>query len=97
MDALSTSVTATDITFADTTGISIGDYVSLASESFLIQIPDEAVPLLAMLTVVECLISMGDLQAVQVAQGKAEQLRVSLTNLLTARVLGEPRRFSPQI
>lgn len=97
MDAVSTSVTATDITFADASSLSVGDYVSLAGESFLIQIPDEAVPLLAMLTVVECMNSLGDLQALQVAQGKAEQLRASLTNLLTARVLGEPRRFSPQI
>jgi len=96
-DLIATSVSPTEIVFSDTTNISVGSYVSLAGETFVLQIMEEAVPMLSMLTVVECLNSMGDLPAMQAAQSKCEQLRVQLIRLLTARVLGEARRFSPQI
>lgn len=77
--------------------IAVGSYLSLAGETFVLQIPDEAMNLLAMMTVVECLNSMGSLQEAQVVQGKVNELSQVLTRLLTQRVIGSPKRRGPQV
>lgn len=99
-DLMATSVSLTDITFAPSNiseDLAVGDYISLAGETFVVQIMDEAMSYLTQLTVLECLMAQGAQQEAQLAQAKAEALKAQLITMLTSRVIGAPKRFSPKI
>ncbi|RYF51287.1 MAG: hypothetical protein EOO38_03605 [Cytophagaceae bacterium] len=99
-DMVPLAVSTNSITVAPSLALSevtVGSYLSLSGETFVLQIPDDAMNLLAMMTVVECLNSMGSLQEVQVVQGKVNELSQTLTRLLTQRVIGSPKRRGPQV
>lgn len=99
-DLTASSVSTTQITLAVNDipdDLTTGDYISLSKESFIIPVLDEAISLLVMLTVVECLQALGSINEMQLAQTKADSLRNQLILLLKSRVIGAPKRFSPMV
>jgi hypothetical protein len=80
------------LTFAETLpeGLAVGDYVALAGESPIPQIPVELHPLLAQRTVVKVLEALGD-PKVKVALEMCEAQRAAAMALLTPRDEGSPR------
>jgi hypothetical protein len=100
MDLTASSVTGSDITFATAdlpSTLAIGDYISLANETFVVPVPDAAHSLLIALTAAELLYAMGSLNEAAAMDGKAERLRGALLPLLKGRVTGAPKRIGPMI
>jgi hypothetical protein len=95
-DYAASAVGASSITLTGTlpTDIAVGDYVTLAGESCFPHIPADAHQLLAHLTVIGCLESMGDQTNLAVAVQRADSLRKAFTALLSNRVQGAPRKFT---
>lgn len=95
-DIIASNVTpGVSITFAiDDLGteLAVGDYISLAGESFIVQVPEEAVQLWSMLVVRDLLMSQASLQELQATQQMVDSLKEQLGRLLVTRVLGAPRR-----
>lgn len=82
---------STTLTFSTaTSGLTAGDYVCLAGESPVPQIPVELHPLLAERVVVRALQALGD-PKVELAIASAEQMRRGLERLLTPRSEGSAR------
>lgn len=79
-------------------GVAAGDYVCLAGESPVAQIPVELHPLLSQRTVYKCLEALGDDKS-QMAEAAADKMRQDALTLLTPRVEGTARpivnRFGP--
>lgn len=86
------TVSGTTVTLSSAlpASVSAGDYVCLAGESPVPQIPVELHPLLAERTVFRCLQALGDKKAPFYEQ-MAEKLRTTALNILTPRVDGSPR------
>jgi hypothetical protein len=80
-------------TFTAPTDVEVGDYVCLAGESCVPQIPVELQPVLAQRVIVKVLEAIGDAAAVQTAQGKLLEAEAAAKTLLTPRVDGEPKMF----
>lgn len=72
------------------TSAEAGDYIALAGYSPIPQVPDIAHPWLEQLVAVKLLESERDLQAMALAQGKADIMRVQMIEQLTPRVENEP-------
>jgi hypothetical protein len=86
------TVGAHSITLATTvpTDVAVGDYVCLAGESPVAQVPVELHPLLSQRTVYKCLEALGDEKAA-VAEASADKMRADALTLLTPRVEGASR------
>jgi hypothetical protein len=100
MDLAASAVSGTDITFAVAdipSGLAVGDYVSLANETYIVPVPDAAKAWFVSLVAAELLGAMGSLNEQQAMQAKAEQQRGQLVPLLVNRVSGAPRRFGPMV
>ncbi|MDQ3234741.1 MAG: hypothetical protein M3Q07_23290, partial [Pseudobdellovibrionaceae bacterium] len=100
MDLTATSVSGSSVTFAAAdlpSGLTLGDFISLAGETFIIPIPDTAHSLLISMVVAELLHAMGSLNEAGVMEGKAERQKAALSALLKGRVTGAPKRFGPMI
>lgn len=69
-----------------------GDWVSLAGESPVPQIPVELHPVLAQRAAIKVLEGMGDTNNLQLAQGKLKEMEKALLGLLSNRVEGEPQK-----
>lgn len=95
-DFTASAVGASNITLVETlpTDVTVGDYICLAGESCFPHIPADAHQLLAHLTVVACLESLGDQTNLAVAVQRADSLRKAFTMLLSNRVQGAPRKFT---
>lgn len=92
-DLAVSSVNANIVTFSSpisSYGVSVGDYVCLAGESPVAQVPVELHPLLSQRTVYKCLEAIGDEKA-QVAEAAADKMRQDALTLLTPRVEGSAR------
>lgn len=72
------------------TTVVAGDYVCLAGESPVAQIPPELHPLLAQRVTQKCLEALGDPKAAVAAQ-EYERMRARALSLITPRSAGEPR------
>lgn len=77
----------------------VGDYVCLATESPVPQLPSELHPILAQRAAVACLEAIGDVEGGLVAQKKLERMEVSANSIIDNRIEGAPQkihnRFSP--
>lgn len=93
-DATVTSVAGAVLTFTDAlpSGLSIGDWVSEANFSPIMQIPVEAQRWLETLTSARILQYSGD-PAFQVFQGQAEQNKKDLMQIISPRVDGSPAKI----
>lgn len=92
MDVVVTSVSGTQIFFtaADIpTDLIIGDYVALAQQSPVVQLPDEAVQLLETLTGMRVLQAIGDYEGAKSNQVSAMQQEKDLLKILQPRIEGE--------
>jgi hypothetical protein len=96
MDVVVTSVSGTQIFFtaADIpTDLIVGDYVALAQQSPVVQLPDEAVQLLETLTGMRVLQALGDYEAAKSNQVSAMQQEKDLLKILQPRIEGESTKI----
>ena len=99
-DLTATAVGGSSITFTASnlpSSLAVGDYIALAGESPYIQVPDELISYVTLLTCVDLFESLGDQTAVQMAMAKAEKLKEGLARTLIQRVQGESIRMKPMI
>lgn len=91
-DQAITNVTTNTLTFTSAlpTGLAVGDYVCLAGESAIPQIPVELHPLLSQRVVYKCLEALGDDKSV-IAEQAADKMRLDMLTLITPRVEGASR------
>lgn len=89
------SVTAPTITFSSNlpSDLAVGDYISLSGSSPIPQIPLEMQPVLAQRVAVKCLEGLGDVNGVQVAQAKLNEMEKAALTLLTPRIRGEAKKI----
>lgn len=92
------TLSVNDLTFAvalptDPASLAVGDYVTLAEESPVPQIPPEMHPVLAQRVIVKVLEAIGDSSGMQAAQSKLEEAEHAALTLLSPRVDGEPKRI----
>lgn len=97
MDAVGTFNTNTLIvTFSSLTSLpeqlQAGDWICLAGESVVPQIPVEMQPILAQRVAVKILEGMGDSNNLQLAQGKLKEAEKAVLGLISNRVEGEPQK-----
>jgi hypothetical protein len=91
-----TNATATDLTFAAgdvPTGLAVGDYVSLAETSPVVQIPDEAYPYFETLCASRVCDAIGDLEVQQALEAKAQRQKESLLKILAPRIEGAAKKI----
>lgn len=70
-----------------------GDWISIAQTSPVLQLPDEASPLLETLAAIRAMHALGDFEAQQVLEGDAARQESSLLKLIAPRIEGEPTKI----
>ena len=96
LDKTIASVAGTVLTFTAgdvPTDLAIGDYISLASYSPVLQIPDNAVPYLVTLTCMDVLQALSDYEGYEALSKIADSQRRSLMSILEPRIEGEATRI----
>jgi hypothetical protein len=68
----------------------VGDYISLAGECFIPQVPDEMHPILAQMVVTKIMEAIGDTDGFQIAQAKLQEMLKLIDNLIDDRTEGNP-------
>lgn len=96
IDQVITNISGGVITFSSSlsTNISVGDYVCLAGQSCVVQVPVELQPLLTQYVVVRCLSAQSDQNALKAAIAELEALEKNASLLLTPRVQGSVKRVT---
>lgn len=96
IDQAITGVSGTTVNFtAVPSGVAVGDWLALATESPIIQIPVELHPVLAQMVANRCQIAQG--KPAKVDREELMKMRDAALGLLTPRVAGEPRKIkAPQ-
>lgn len=74
----------------------VGDYVCLAEQSPVPNIPTEFHPILAQATAVHILESMGDTEGLTNAIAKLEKMKKSIIQITNDRVEGAPQKINPR-
>ena len=74
--------------------LKVGDYVTVAEESIVPQVPTEMHPLLAQRAAVACLEALGDTAGLQNAQVKLQQMEQNVLDLIDNRVEGSPQKVN---
>jgi len=94
-DLALSSVTDPTITFAADlpTDLKVGDYIALAGETPIPQIPLELQPVLSQRVVVKCLEALGDTNGVQVAQAKLMEIEKAAMTLISPRDKGTAKKI----
>lgn len=93
-DASISSVASTTVTFAASTlptGLAVGDYLSLAQTTPVIQLPNECYPLLESRTCRRILASVGDYDGARGLDDDIKEEEKNLKQLLEPRIQGEPK------
>ncbi len=97
MDEAITNVSGTQITFASADDIPstlvAGDYISIKQTTPVLQLPDEAQPLLETLTALRLLKALGDFDGASQLQQDAAQQETDLKKILQPRIEGEPTKI----
>lgn len=90
------SVSGTTMTFTGgvPANLSVGDFICLAEESPVPQIPVEFHPFLTQRAVVKVLEALNDREGMATAQAKAQEMQQAVIDLAAHRVKGEPKRFA---
>jgi hypothetical protein len=90
----STGPTTINFTASDLpSGLAIGDWIALAGESPVVQLPYELLPILAQRVAVKSLEALGDAQGMQLAQGKLQEMERAAFTLLEPRVDASPKKI----
>lgn len=93
IDAVITSVASTTITFPASTvpsTLAVGDYLSIAETTPVIQLPNECYPLLESRTCQRILAAVGDYDGARGLDGDIKEEEKNLKQLLEPRIQGEP-------
>jgi hypothetical protein len=95
-DVLSINSTSKTITFSasDISKLSVGDYITVANETIVPQIPVELHPLIAQRAAVHCLHAIGDVQNVQAAEVKMNKMETKVIDLIDNRVEDSPQKIN---
>ena len=97
MDVAISNVSGTQITFASADDVpsdfAVGDYIALAQETPVVQLPDEASPLLITVVAERVLYSIGDFDGSARLKEEAVQLEKDLKLILAPRVQGETTKI----
>lgn len=81
---------STTLTFSSLpSGLAVGDYVALAGETPVPQVPQDLIPLLQARGTVAVLQTLGDQEAVGVAVGQLQQAEAAAVSLISPRVSGQ--------
>lgn len=96
IDQMPTNVAGTVLTFGSSlpADLSVGDYLCLAGQSCVVQVPVELQPLLIQYVVVRVLSSQGDAQALQAAVQELTKLEENALLLISPRVAGQAKRVT---
>lgn len=73
--------------------LQIGDYVSLAEEAPVVQIPVDFVPMLVQRVVVKALEALGDSEGFNAARSELAKMEQEIMNLISPRVEGEAKKI----
>jgi hypothetical protein len=73
--------------------LEVGDWICLAGQATIPQVPVELHPILAQRVAIKVLEAMGDVSNLQLAQGKLKEAEKSVLGLLSNRVEGEPQKI----
>ncbi len=97
MDAtlLSQNTAAKTLTFGsaiDLSRVRVGDWITLAGKSAIVQLPQEYISILSEKVNVSVLRSIGDQAGISVALNRLEEMRVSLGQLATDRNVADPKK-----
>lgn len=94
IDQTPTNIAGMVLTFGSTlpTDLSVGDYLCLAGQSCVVQIPVELQPLLVQYVVVRVLSSQGDAESLAAAIKELEKLEANALLLISPRVAGKAKR-----
>lgn len=88
------TVAGSTITFtAVPTDTAVGDWICLAGESPVPQLPLEYHDVLAQSVIVKVLEALGDFPGMQAAEAKLQQIQDNALSLITPRVDGEPKKI----
>lgn len=95
IDLVATQVTSTTITFSDSLpdDLVVGDWVSIAGTTPVIQVPVELQPLLEQYVANTCLKSQTDLEAYKAGVLDAKTMRDDVLSLITPRAQGEGKKL----
>lgn len=95
IDQTITNISGTVLSFASIpSDLAVGDYICQATQTCVIQVPAELIPLLSQYCVVRVLEAQGDLQALQAAMGELTKLETNANMLLAPRVSGKLKRVT---
>lgn len=94
IDLVITAVTSTTVTFSATLPdrLAVGDWLSLAGESPVVQVPVELFPLLAQYVANTCLKSQTDLTAYKAGVEDAKEMKDGILGLISPRVEKEGKK-----
>lgn len=93
MDQAITNINGLILTFNSLPiGLQVGDYICLAGESVVPQVPVELQPVLAQRVVVKLLEALGDMNGSQLARTKLQEMEKNTLDMLSQRLEGEPRK-----
>lgn len=73
--------------------IAIGDYITMAEETIVPNVPTEYHPVIAQRVAVACLEAMGDEQNKQSAERKLAQMERSVLKIVSNRIEGQPKKI----
>jgi hypothetical protein len=74
--------------------LSVGDYICQSTQTCVVQVPQELLPLLSQYVVVRVLSAQGDLQAYQQAVAELAKLEENALLLISPRVDGKPKKVT---
>lgn len=96
IDQTISNIAGTTLTFASTlpTDLAVGDYVCLANQSCVVQVPVELEPLLYQYVVVRILSSQGDKEQLETEVAELKKMEENALILVTPRVDGKAKRAS---
>lgn len=96
IDQTITSIASNILTMASTppSTLSVGDYVCQATQSCVVQVPQELLPLLSQYVTVRVLSSQGDEQALGAAVSELGKLETNASTLLAPRVSGKMKKVT---
>ena len=91
------NVTTLVVTFSSLTSLpedlAVGDWICLAGQATIAQVPAELHPILAQRVAIKVLEAIGDNNNIQFAQGKLREAETTVLGLLSNRVEGEPQKI----
>lgn len=95
IDQVVTSITTTAIIFSSTlpTRLAVGDWVSLVSESPVVQMPVELQPLLEQKTANTCMRSQGDMEGLKAGEQELTRMEKETWNLYQPRIEDEGKKI----